>query len=66
MKLTFYLDHDYDGIKELDNNLPPWWACFMLVFLDLVFWKRRMGRQPRNVTGGSSQNRCSRDMKTVS
>ena len=34
------LDHDYDGIKELDNVLPPWWVglfyatvVFALVYL---------------------------------
>jgi cytochrome c oxidase cbb3-type subunit 3 len=25
------LDHDYDGIKELDNNLPPWWIYLFYI-----------------------------------
>ncbi len=35
------LDHDYDGIKELDNVLPPWWvglfyACIVFAVIYLV------------------------------
>ncbi len=25
------LDHDYDGIQELDNSLPPWWKYMFYV-----------------------------------
>lgn len=35
------MDHDYDGIKELDNVLPPWWvylfyACIAFAFIYMV------------------------------
>jgi cytochrome c oxidase cbb3-type subunit 3 len=35
------MDHDYDGIKELDNNLPPWWvylfyACIVFAVVYLI------------------------------
>lgn len=29
------LDHDYDGIKELDNHLPPWWKW---LFVGTIIW----------------------------
>lgn len=29
------MDHDYDGIKELDNNLPPWWVY--LFYISIAF-----------------------------
>ncbi|MCK5468172.1 MAG: c-type cytochrome [Cyclobacteriaceae bacterium] len=28
---TVMLDHDYDGIHELDNHLPPWWKWLFYV-----------------------------------
>ena len=34
-ELDILLDHDYDGIKELDNNLPPWWVY--LFYASIVF-----------------------------
>ncbi|MCO5261092.1 MAG: c-type cytochrome [Crocinitomicaceae bacterium] len=24
------MDHDFDGIRELDNNLPPWWVAMLI------------------------------------
>jgi cytochrome c oxidase cbb3-type subunit 3 len=29
------LDHNYDGIKELDNHLPPWWTW---LFYGTIAW----------------------------
>ena len=28
---TVMLDHNYDGIRELDNHLPPWWKWLFYV-----------------------------------
>ncbi len=29
-------DHEYDGIRELDNDLPPWWKW--LFYISIVFF----------------------------
>ena len=29
------LDHEYDGLRELDNNLPRWWVW--LFYLSIIF-----------------------------
>ena len=31
------LDHDYDGIKELDNALPPWWKYGFIITIAIAF-----------------------------
>lgn len=33
------IDHNYDGIKELDNTLPPWWVyMFYITIFFAVFY----------------------------
>jgi cytochrome c oxidase cbb3-type subunit 3 len=36
---SIMLDHDYDGIKELDNNLPPWWkyGFYLTILVGIVY-----------------------------
>jgi cytochrome c oxidase cbb3-type subunit 3 len=31
------LDHDYDGIRELDNALPPWWKYGFIITIAIAF-----------------------------
>ena len=31
------LDHDYDGIRELDNALPPWWKYGFYITIMVAF-----------------------------
>lgn len=40
------LDHDYDGIRELDNNLPPWWIYGFyatILFACIYLWRFHAG-----------------------
>jgi len=36
------LGHDYDGIRELDNRLPPWWlyGFYLTIFISIIYlWR---------------------------
>ena len=57
------LDHDYDGIKELDNALPPWWKYgFYLTVIVAVFYFLRFHLWN---TGPSPEQEYEREMTTA-
>lgn len=48
------LDHEYDGIRELDNHLPPWWkymfyACIIWA-VGYLFYYQVLGIGPNQYT----------------
>jgi cytochrome c oxidase cbb3-type subunit III len=45
------LDHNYDGIRELDNSLPPWWVAMFII--TIIFAVVFLGYY--HVLGGQSQ-----------
>ncbi len=51
---SILLDHDYDGIQELDNHLPPWWlVCFYISIAFAVYYhftRDLMGTVPDQYT----------------
>lgn len=50
------MDHNYDGIQELDNDLPPWWkalfyGCIVLAFgyLGVYHWWGETDGEPVSI-----------------
>lgn len=42
-------DHNYDGIKELDNVLPPWWKYgFYITILIAIYYTFQVFYNPEN------------------
>jgi cytochrome c oxidase cbb3-type subunit III len=49
---SIVLDHDYDGIRELDNSLPPWWKwgfVMTIVFAFTYMWYFHVNDGPNQI-----------------
>ncbi len=55
------LGHDFDGIRELDNKLPPWWLGLM--YGSMIFAVIYMYQYHWSGSGWSSENEYIAEMK---
>lgn len=55
------LDHDYDGIKEFDNDLPPWWIY--LFYVTILFSVVYIARYHVIGSGASQEEEYLAEMK---
>ena len=49
---TIIIPHDYDGIHELDNSLPPWWKwgfAMTIVFAFAYMWYYQVADGPNQI-----------------
>ena len=60
-KEPLLLDHDYDGIQELDNKLPRWWVW--LFYLTIIYAAVYLVYYHVSRTGDSSAVEYAKEMK---
>ena len=66
---TLDLKHDYDGIRELDNNVPGWWryAFYASILFGVVYLYRMFGNGsiPDQITELHTANTIAEEQKTA-
>jgi cytochrome c oxidase cbb3-type subunit III len=61
-KEPLLLDHEYDGIQELDNQLPRWWVW--LFYITIIYAAIYLVYYHVSRTGDSSAAEYAKEMKT--
>jgi cytochrome c oxidase cbb3-type subunit 3 len=62
------LDHDYDGIKELDNNLPGWWkyGFYLTIVVAFVYmWYYHSGAGPTQYDEYAAEMKAGEEAKAA-
>jgi len=62
------LDHEYDGIRELDNNLPAWWkyGFYLTILISFVYvWYYHSGAGPTQMDEYAAEVKAGEEAKAA-